>query len=57
MKIYIVISNSGMYPEPMGAFSSEEKARAWLERAHDDWGWTYGEVACATVEEWPVDAD
>lgn len=44
--------------EVFAVFSSEQKARRWLEtKAVQEWGWTPGEAASATIEPWPVDAE
>lgn len=54
MRVYVVTDYfSG---EVSAIFSSEEKARSWLEnKAVQEWGWTPGEAASAIVESWPVD--
>lgn len=55
--VFLLIDNSHMHPEVMGVFSSEGKARQWLDKAHDEWGWTWGEVDSASIEPWLVDAE
>lgn len=55
MTVYLIIDPWNK--EIFAVFSSEEKARDWLEnKAAKEWGWTHGEVASASIEEWPVDA-
>jgi len=57
MQVYLVFDIIPTPHEVVGVFSTEQKAREWLDRAHDDFGWTLGEVAGAIIEPWTVDAD
>lgn len=44
--------------EVCGVFSSEKKAKDWLEgKAVQEWGWTPGEAASCIVESWTVDPE
>lgn len=56
MTVYILMD--AWRKEVFAVFSSEEKARKWLEtKAVQEWGWTPGEAASATIEPWPVDEE
>ena len=57
MIVYLIMNRS-WNDEVVGVYSSEEKAREWLEnKAVQEWGWTPGEARAAAIEPWPVDAD
>ena len=56
MRVYLIIStiNNNVY----GVFSSQKKAMDWLlHKAVQENGWTTAEVACVTIESWPVDSE
>lgn len=56
MTVYLIMDT--WRNEVFGIFSSEEKARDWLEtKAVQEWGWTPGEAASCKIEPWPVDAE
>ena len=54
MTVYLLRDAWGK--EVFAVFSSEQKARKWLEtKAVQEWGWTPGEAGYATIEPWLVD--
>ena len=55
MTVYLLWDNSHLHPVLAGVFSSEKKAKAWLEKAPDEFGWLPVEVRMATIEPCPVD--
>jgi len=57
MTVYLIFDTVPIHREVVGVFSTEQKAREWLDRAYDDFGWTYGEVSSAIIEPWVVDLE
>lgn len=56
MTVYLILDCFSK--EVCGVFSSEQKARNWLEnKAVQEWGWTPGEAASAIIDPWTVDVD
>ena len=56
MTVYLIVD--AWRNEVYGVFSSERKARDWLEnKAVQEWGWTPGEADSCKIEPWPVDAE
>ena len=55
MKVWLIVD--AWNKEVYGVFSSEEKAKFWLEnKATQEWGWTRGDVASCKIEPWDVDS-
>lgn len=56
MIVYLI--RDTLSKEVAGVFSSEQKARDWLDnKAVQEWGWTFGEVRMAEIEPWIVDSE
>ena len=53
MIVYILWDSSFRH-QLVGIFSSENKAKAWLEKQKS---WTLGEKEMTTIEPWLVDAE